>query len=111
MLYYNMDNDSETKTLIPMVVLNDSHDDVVGDVEIKLILGEYGGLCVNESGACVPEISFTASGINRSTMYMTCAKIDSSDCLINMLCEACDFDEISKISIVSEENRAYAWSL
>jgi hypothetical protein len=66
LLMYSYDNILETKSLIPLPVMVQNYPDATGDIEIKLIFGEYGGMCIapSDDTKCHREITTKTSGMN-----------------------------------------------
>lgn len=48
LLYFFFDNIEETKSLIPIVVVNEFYDTIKGTINIKVTFNEYRGQCVTE---------------------------------------------------------------
>ena len=105
-----MDNVIENKSLIPFVVLKELTTTVKGNVQVDVILGNYGGYCVDidedNNESCSSSIFFGVSGLKRGQGNFYC-KRSGLDCNLNLDLEEFVIEPETNIYISLQEEFSY----
>jgi hypothetical protein len=99
-------NTIENKALIPLVILNNEEEDFRGDIEVELILHNYGSVC--DKTIDISEVSYFSLNKNGGNYTMT--KVDSS-CVIKINLPDCKIDTGAGIDVKLQNENSYCSDL
>ncbi|OMJ66059.1 hypothetical protein SteCoe_37237 [Stentor coeruleus] len=108
-----MDNIYESKSLIPLVILESEVPDFKTNFEVLVKLDNYGDSCVsegkiNKEGKCSDLITLTSVNIDHEWENIGC-KIDSlRRCLVKYSCTNCAIGSKAAINLVFQEKLSYS---
>ncbi|CAG9320213.1 KEL2_2 [Blepharisma stoltei] len=103
---YSLNNVYESKSLVPLVVLEQDVSNFIGDFTIAVTLIHYGGTCVS-ANACSSELSQTITGINGIFSKSVCKAYDNGDCDISFRCKNCEVLSYAQISYAMNNQNGY----
>ncbi|OMJ76398.1 hypothetical protein SteCoe_24230 [Stentor coeruleus] len=106
---YIKDNIFETKTLMPLVVLEKEVSRFLGNFTASVKLYNYGGMCI-ENDFCVDDISIKTTKINIGKSEIICVK-EKYDCAIFYYCKNCEIKSDSKITFTLKEINSYTTAI
>lgn len=110
---YFMDNIYESKSLIPLVILESEVPDFKTNFEVLVKLDNYGDSCVsegkiNKEGKCSDLITLTSVNIDYEWESIAC-KIDTlRRCLVKYSCTNCAIGSKAAINLVFQEKLSYS---
>lgn len=111
-ILYVMDNVMENKRLIPVVIIQDTIDGFKADFSVKLVLHNYGGLCVDDQGQCVEEFDVELNDVNRESFSTSCEKsIEDNTCVFELKCYTCEVSVESTILFIMKEIFSYSTAI
>ena len=107
LIIYSVDNEIESKSLIPLVVLQETIEKISGDIEIEVMLGNYGGDCEDqETGNCVNEIFFMITDIQKDEIKFTCSR-KGRTCTLSLKMSQCSIQSTTQIDFSLQEKLSY----
>jgi hypothetical protein len=108
-ILYQLDNESESKRLIPVVIIQDTLDNgFLADFNIKLSLHNYGGKCSTSKNTCVQELSVSLNSIKRNSYSTSCKKTSENTCIFELSCNTCQVSVESTILFSMKESFSYS---
>ena len=107
LILYFMDNLSESKRLIPIVILEDTVDNFQADFDVKVTFYNYGGECSNDDEECVSDFEVTLNMISRESYSLSCKK-SGNNCVFTLKCYTCEVNVESSILFALREPFSYS---
>ncbi|CAG9336316.1 lztr1_1 [Blepharisma stoltei] len=103
---FKLDNITEQKSLVPLVVLSQDISKYTGDFVISTTFINYGGNCL-VNHACSPEIHISFSNIYGSWSEMSC-QLNKRDCNVIIKCKNCQIESEGEISYEMAYTNAFS---
>lgn len=103
-------NISESKSLIPLVILESEVKDFATNFEVEITLENYGDKCVknNDKDTCNDLIDVNSENIERKQVLMKCYISPSRTCKVRYICSNCRVKSKATISLIFQEKLSYA---
>ncbi|CAG9320202.1 unnamed protein product [Blepharisma stoltei] len=103
---YVLNNVYETKSLVPLVVLEQDTPKFEAEFLITITLMNYGGACVD--GPCASsKIYSDITGITGNWTTSYCKEEENGDCVISTLCIKCSVTKQGKFTITMDDTSGY----
>ncbi|OMJ87148.1 hypothetical protein SteCoe_11147 [Stentor coeruleus] len=109
LVIYFKDNIYETKSLIPLVVLEKDVSKFLTDFNVTVTLSNYGGECITKD-VCNENIGFSTSRISYEATNFNCYK-DDFDCSLFYQCNQCEIKSDSSIIFSLKELYSYTTAI
>ena len=105
---YEVNNISETKSLVPLVALQDQVADFVADIlTVNISILRYGDTCT-ANGACSPSLLILISNIRSGESSWVCETASDNSCNIYFAFNRCIIDTGAMISVMLNQQLSYA---
>jgi hypothetical protein len=103
-------NISESKSLIPLVILESEVKDFATNFEVEISLENYGDKCVknNDKDICSDLIDVNSENIDRKQVLMKCYISLSRTCKVRYICSNCRVRSKATINLIFQEKLSYA---
>ncbi|CAG9336306.1 unnamed protein product [Blepharisma stoltei] len=104
---YASNNIYETKSLVPLVVLEQDVSEFTSYFLLNVTLKNYGSTCAGESNSCYHAIFYEINGITGEWSEESCKEIPNGDCQISMVCKHCSIPYEGSIFFTMDDTNAY----
>lgn len=108
---FQLDNEEESKSLVPLVILEKEVGSFKTEMWIDITLLRYGGTCTNVGNTCNSLVSIDLFQISIGLGSYQCSTTDSADCVISYHCIDCEINTGAYLDIVMSEKLSYASAL
>lgn len=105
---FSFNNIQETKTLVPLVIMEDEVSVFNSSLYLNLVFLRYGGDCVDENKQCVNSINLESFEIDGVFEQQSCKLSQELDCSIVYTCYKCTINKGAYINIVASEKTSYS---
>ncbi|CAG9318074.1 unnamed protein product [Blepharisma stoltei] len=103
---YQLNNIQETKTLVPLVALEDEASTFPALINVSTTLFNYGGHC-KTGNSCHESISFTTTSITYDSLELSCYINNGNNCTIALVCKKCVIDAGAVVQLNLLEASSY----
>lgn len=110
LILYFMDNLTETKRLIPIVILEDTVDNYLADFTVNVTFYNYGGECIDDNQECLSDLEVSLNMISSESYSYSCKKYQSN-CIITLYCYTCEVSVESTILFAMKEKFSYSTAI
>ena len=110
LILFEVDNQSESKSLVPLVVLEETMSLIQGNFVLTVTLMNYGGECVINVGnqtSCHPRIYHMTSKLNCESTAFLCL-YSKNKCNVVLKLKKCSLQSTTKFSFSFQEKSSYA---
>ncbi|CAG9319092.1 unnamed protein product [Blepharisma stoltei] len=104
---FTMNNLYETKSLVPLVVLEQDVPTFSGKILIAITLKNYGGTCLSKTKSCSSTISSSIDGITGTWTTPQCNLNTNGDCEISSVCSECTLSSEGVFTITMDDSNGY----
>ena len=105
---FTYNNVDESKTLIPLVIMEDEVTEFSSDFLLNLVFLRYGGSCTDENKKCVSSITIQSVNIKGKFVQKSCYMSEEQDCSIEYTCSNCEITAGAYVNVVASEKTSYA---
>ena len=106
-LIFELENEKESKSLIPLVILESEVNGFPSKIFIEVTLDNYGGDCIDSNSNCISEITLTTNQIFVDKKSIACQK-QADNCIIQFTCQNCEINDGANAEIQMLERMSYA---
>ena len=107
-IVYILSNTQESKTLVPLVILESEISEFKSLIYIQVVFNRYGGSCISMPNVCNSNMFFKSYQIKYSNEKLTCFLSSDNDCVITYTCKDCTIDTGAYFEVVLSEQLSYA---
>lgn len=108
---YEISNIQETKSLVPLAILENEVSDFTADyIIVKVDFMRYGENCTSNitTKKCIPEIIISVSGVSNKENSITCEYTKDKSCIVQYTCKDCILDVGAQMSLLMTGNLSYS---
>ncbi|OMJ67915.1 hypothetical protein SteCoe_34790 [Stentor coeruleus] len=108
---YEVSNIQETKSLVPLAILENEVSDFTADrMIVKVEFMRYGENCTSDilTQKCVKEVTATISNVANSANSINCEYTQDKSCIVKYMCKDCILKVGAKMSLLMTGKLSYA---
>ena len=108
---FELANQEESKSLVPLVILENQVNSFSAELWIEITLVRYGGICITNNGECVNQMSVDTFSIDHYSDSYSCQMSSIGDCSILYHCKNCTINPGAYLELTMSEKLSYASAL